>query len=58
MAKVRMSRGKFASINACADGNGIIAATAMDHAGRWRNRSARRAGQPPRRTTWSISRRP
>ena len=26
MAKVRISRGKFASINACANGNGIIAA--------------------------------
>ena len=25
MAKVRMTRGKFAAINACADGNGVIA---------------------------------
>lgn len=33
MTKVRMSRGKFAAINACADANGVIAAAAMDQRG-------------------------
>ena len=33
MAKVQMTRGKFAAINACADGNGVIAAAAMDQRG-------------------------
>lgn len=33
MAKVKMSRGKFAGINACADSKGVIAAAAMDQRG-------------------------
>lgn len=33
MAKVQMTRSKFAAINACADGNGVIAAAAMDQRG-------------------------
>jgi len=33
MTKFKMSRGKFAGINACADANGVIAAAAMDQRG-------------------------
>jgi len=33
MAKVRISKGKFDGINACADDNGVIAAAAMDQRG-------------------------
>ncbi len=33
MAKVKISRGKFAGINACADNRGVIAAAAMDQRG-------------------------
>ncbi len=33
MAKVRMTRGKYQHISACADANGVIAATAMDQRG-------------------------
>jgi tagatose 1,6-diphosphate aldolase len=33
MAKVQISKGKLAGIEACADGNGVIAATAMDQRG-------------------------
>lgn len=33
MAKVKMGKGKFARINACADDHGIIAAAAMDQRG-------------------------
>ena len=33
MAKVTMTKGKFAGINACADENGVIAAAAMDQRG-------------------------
>ncbi len=33
MAKVRMTRGKFDSIQSCADENGVIAAAAMDQRG-------------------------
>ncbi|MCU0501217.1 MAG: tagatose 1,6-diphosphate aldolase, partial [Anaerolineae bacterium] len=33
MAKVRITRGKFAGINACADDRGVIAALAMDQRG-------------------------
>ncbi|MCX7670843.1 MAG: tagatose 1,6-diphosphate aldolase, partial [Anaerolineae bacterium] len=33
MAKIRMTRGKFAAINACADRRGVIAALAMDQRG-------------------------
>ena len=33
MAKVKMTKGKFAGINACADARGVIAAAAMDQRG-------------------------
>ena len=33
MSKVTMTRGKFNSINACADANGVIAAAAADQRG-------------------------
>ena len=33
MAKVRISKGKFNGISACADDNGVIAAAAMDQRG-------------------------
>ena len=33
MAKVRISKGKFDGISACADDNGVIAAAAMDQRG-------------------------
>jgi tagatose 1,6-diphosphate aldolase len=33
MAKVQMTQGKFAGINACADAHGVIAAAAMDQRG-------------------------
>ena len=33
MTKVKLTRGKFAGINACADANGVIAAAAMDQRG-------------------------
>ena len=33
MAKVRISKGKFNGINACADDRGVIAALAMDQRG-------------------------
>lgn len=33
MAKVRLSKGKVAGINSCADANGVIAAAAMDQRG-------------------------
>jgi len=33
MTKVKISRGKFAGLNACADDHGVIAALAVDHRG-------------------------
>ncbi len=33
MTKVKMTKGKFAGINACADARGVIAAAAMDQRG-------------------------
>jgi tagatose 1,6-diphosphate aldolase len=33
MSKVKMSKGKFAGLNACADERGVIAALAVDHRG-------------------------
>ena len=33
MSKVKISKGKFAGINACADEHGVIAAAAMDQRG-------------------------
>ncbi|GAC1366507.1 MAG: hypothetical protein NVSMB44_30320 [Ktedonobacteraceae bacterium] len=36
MMKFKLSRGKFAGINACADERGIIASLAVDHCGNLR----------------------
>lgn len=33
MAKVRITKGKFARIQACVDANGVIAAVAIDQRG-------------------------
>jgi len=42
MAKVRISKGKFEGISACADDKGVIAAAAMISAAHFRRRSPKR----------------
>jgi tagatose 1,6-diphosphate aldolase len=44
MAKVQMTRGKFAGIQACADDNGVIAAAAMDQRGSLKKAIAKARG--------------
>jgi tagatose 1,6-diphosphate aldolase len=44
MAKVKMTRGKFNGIQACADANGIIAAAAMDQRGSLKKAIAKARG--------------
>src|SRR5207248_11586990 len=43
--KVKMTRGKFEGINACADKRGIIAALAVDHRGNLLQEVARSRGE-------------
>jgi tagatose 1,6-diphosphate aldolase len=43
--KVKMTRGKFAGINACADKRGVIAALAVDHRGNLLQEIARSRGE-------------
>ncbi|MFL5801394.1 MAG: tagatose 1,6-diphosphate aldolase [Roseiflexaceae bacterium] len=45
MAKVQMTRGKFAGINACADSRGVIAAAAMDQRGSLKKAIAKGRGE-------------
>jgi tagatose 1,6-diphosphate aldolase len=45
MAKVRMTKGKFDRINACADKNGVIAAAAMDQRGSLKKAIAKARGE-------------
>lgn len=45
MAKVRMNKGKFAGISACADDNGVIAAAAMDQRGSLQKAIAKARGE-------------
>ncbi len=45
MAKVQISRGKFAGINACADARGVIAAAAMDQRGSLKKAIAKARGE-------------
>src|SRR5258707_701317 len=45
MAKVQMTRGKFAGINACADERGVIAAAAMDQRGSLKKAIAKGRGE-------------
>src|SRR4051794_21962632 len=45
MAKVKMTRGKFEGINACADRNGVIAAAAMDQRGSLKKAIAKARGE-------------
>lgn len=45
MAQIRMSRGKFEGINACANERGVIAAAAMDQRGSLRKAIARVRGE-------------
>jgi tagatose 1,6-diphosphate aldolase len=45
MAKVRMTRGKFNGINACADERGVIAAAAMDQRGSLKKAIAKSRGE-------------
>jgi tagatose 1,6-diphosphate aldolase len=43
--KVKISRGKFEGINACANGRGVIAALAVDHRGNLLQEIARSRGK-------------
>jgi tagatose 1,6-diphosphate aldolase len=45
MSKVKLSRGKFEGINACADERGIIAAAAMDQRGSLQKAIAKARGE-------------
>ena len=45
MAKVKMTRGKFEGINACAARNGVIAAAAMDQRGSLKKAIAKARGE-------------
>ncbi len=45
MAKVTITKGKFAGINACADQNGVIAAAAMDQRGSLQKAIAKARGE-------------
>src|SRR6266540_3191830 len=45
MAKVKMTRGKFEGINACADERGVIAAAAMDQRGSLKKAIAKARGE-------------
>ena len=45
MAKVKMTRGKFTGINACADERGVIAAAAMDQRGSLQKSIAKARGE-------------
>ena len=47
MAKVRLSKGKVAGINSCADANGIIAAAAMDQRGSLQKSISKARGGAP-----------
>lgn len=47
MAKVTLSKGKFAGISACADGHGVIAAAAMDQRGSLQKSISKARGGAP-----------
>ncbi len=50
--KVKITRGKFEGINACADSRGVIAALAVDHRG---NCDSRQLMAAKNGITWPIS---
>src|SRR5918912_1499523 len=54
MAKVKMSRGKFEGISACADEHGVIAAAAMDQRGSLKNAIAKARGPAAQATTEDV----
>ena len=54
MAKVKMSRGKFEGISACADGKGVIAAAAMDQRGSLKNAIAKARGPAAQATAEDL----
>ncbi|HWQ13817.1 MAG TPA: tagatose 1,6-diphosphate aldolase [Roseiflexaceae bacterium] len=55
MAKVRMTKGKFDRINACADKNGVIAAAAMDQRGSLKKAIAKARGEGGTATNEDLS---
>jgi tagatose 1,6-diphosphate aldolase len=56
MAKVRMTRGKFEGISACADANGVIAAAAMDQRGSLKKAIAKARGENGTATAEDMTR--
>jgi tagatose 1,6-diphosphate aldolase len=56
MAKVRMTRGKFDGISACADANGVIAAAAMDQRGSLKKAIAKARGENGTATAEDMTR--
>ena len=58
MAKVKMTRGKFEGINACANQRGVIAAAAMDQRGSLKKAIAKARGEGGQSTAddWRRSR--
>ncbi|HEU4324839.1 MAG TPA: tagatose 1,6-diphosphate aldolase [Roseiflexaceae bacterium] len=55
MAKVTITKGKFAGINACADENGVIAAAAMDQRGSLQKAIAKGRGENGKATADDLS---
>ncbi|GAB4210131.1 MAG: tagatose 1,6-diphosphate aldolase [Roseiflexaceae bacterium] len=55
MAKVTITKGKFAGINACADQNGVIAAAAMDQRGSLQKAIAKARGENGKATAEDLS---
>src|SRR5215213_5534998 len=53
--KVRMTKGKFDGINACANDNGVIAAAAMDQRGSLRKAIAKARGDNGTATVEDLS---
>lgn len=55
MSKVRMTRGKFAGIQSCADERGVIAAAAMDQRGSLQKSIAKSRGADGKATTEDLA---